>query len=221
METIRRNRHRGDVVSGLELKWRIPAQARRARLSLAPSTSSEPAALLSTLAQAAADEEVGPSQIVAEETADLSDVAANETVALGEAGVRRGRARHGISLFDNIETTHLLVENAISNRVLACGPDPSDIWDFAHRTSNVSRKPDLQDLPESIVITLNDFMLDALSLGNEDLEGYRLNAIRSLRTSFWISLGTSDEEREKKLNYLLEQKTFYCVQIRTCIAEAL
>ncbi|CAJ0601404.1 unnamed protein product [Cylicocyclus nassatus] len=102
-----------------------------------------------------------------------------------------------------------------------CGPDPSDIWNFAHRTSNVSRKPDLQDLPESIVITLNDFVLDALSLGNEDLEGYRLNSIRSLRTSYWISLGTSDEEREKKFNYLLEQKTFYCGQIRTCIAEAL
>ncbi|CAJ0602891.1 unnamed protein product [Cylicocyclus nassatus] len=67
-----------------------------------------------------------------------------------------------------------------------------------------------------------DFILDALSLGNEDSEGYRLNAIRSLRTSFWISLGTSDEEREKKkFNYLLEQKTFYCGQIRTCIAEAL
>ncbi|CAJ0591506.1 unnamed protein product [Cylicocyclus nassatus] len=222
------------------------------------------------------------------------------------------RSRHGISLFDNIETTRLLVENAISNRVLVnllltknrdlesqihvlrqicnkltsgisessstisfspdnlkkqhiikrsspfkelnlnellagytapsrvkhktslvindflrvifrqvCGPDPSDIWNFAHRTSNVSRKPDLQDLPESIVITLNDFVLDALSLGNEDLEGYRLNSIRSLRTSYWISLGTSDEEREKKFNYLLEQKTFYCGQIRTCIAEAL
>ncbi|CAJ0609833.1 unnamed protein product [Cylicocyclus nassatus] len=71
-----------------------------------------------------------------------------------------------------------------SNRLAIhdCGPDPSDIWNFAH----------------GIVSTLNDFIVDALSLGNEDLEGYRSNAIRSLRTSFWISLGTSDEEKKIK-----------------------
>ncbi|CAJ0593069.1 unnamed protein product [Cylicocyclus nassatus] len=102
-----------------------------------------------------------------------------------------------------------------------CAPDPSDIWNYAYRTSNISRKQDLIDLPESLTITLTDFALDALDLGHYDLQGYRLDALRNSRDSFWLSLGESDEERDKKFNILLEKKSYWSSQIGICISEAL
>ncbi|CAJ0590466.1 unnamed protein product [Cylicocyclus nassatus] len=99
--------------------------------------------------------------------------------------------------------------------------DPSDICNYAHRTSNISRKQDLIDLPESLTITLTDFALDALDLGHYDLQGYRLNALRNSRDSFWLSLGESDDERDKKFNSLLEKKSYWSGQIGICISEAL
>ncbi|CAJ0602820.1 unnamed protein product [Cylicocyclus nassatus] len=102
-----------------------------------------------------------------------------------------------------------------------CAPDPSDIWNYAHRISNISRKQDLIDLPESLTITLTDFALDTLDLGHYDLQGDRLDALRNSRDSFWLSLGQSDEERDKKFNILLEKKSYWSSQIGICISEAL
>ncbi|CAJ0605969.1 unnamed protein product [Cylicocyclus nassatus] len=102
-----------------------------------------------------------------------------------------------------------------------CAPDPSDIWNYAHRTSNISRKQDLIDLPESLIITLTDFVLDALDLGWRDLQGHRLNALRSSRDSWWLSLGETDDERDKKFNSLLEKKSYWSTQTGLCISEAL
>ncbi|CAJ0601205.1 unnamed protein product [Cylicocyclus nassatus] len=102
-----------------------------------------------------------------------------------------------------------------------CAPDPSDIWNYAHRTSNISLKQDLIDLPESLIITLTDFVLDALDLGWRDLQGHRLNALRSSRDSWWLSLGETDDERDKKFNSLLEKKSYWSTQTGLCISEAL
>ncbi|CAJ0599219.1 unnamed protein product [Cylicocyclus nassatus] len=102
-----------------------------------------------------------------------------------------------------------------------CAPDPSDIWNYAHRTSNISREQDLIDLPESLIITLTDFVLDALDLGWRDLQGHRLNALRSSRDSWWLSLGETDDERDKKFNSLLEKKSYWSTQTGLCISEAL
>ncbi|CAJ0598268.1 unnamed protein product [Cylicocyclus nassatus] len=75
--------------------------------------------------------------------------------------------------------------------------------------------------PVSVVYALNEFILDALDLGNEELEGYRLDAIKNSQSIFWITLGKSEEEREKRFDFLLKQKTVYCFKIRICIAKAL
>ncbi|CAJ0591686.1 unnamed protein product [Cylicocyclus nassatus] len=66
-----------------------------------------------------------------------------------------------------------------------------------------------------------DFLLDALNLGHYDLQGYRLDALRNSCDSFWLSLGESDEERDKNFNILLEQKSYWSSQIGICISEAL
>ncbi|CAJ0591822.1 unnamed protein product [Cylicocyclus nassatus] len=62
---------------------------------------------------------------------------------------------------------------------------------------------------------ITDFLLDALDLGHYDLQGYRLDALRNSRDSFWLSLGESDEERDKKFNSLLEQKSYWLVKLES------
>ncbi|CAJ0604641.1 unnamed protein product [Cylicocyclus nassatus] len=123
-----------------------------------------------------------------------------------------------------VENGFLKLENALvvsKSFLKICAPNPSDIWNYAHRTSNISRKQYLIDLPESLTITLIDFALDALDLGHYDLQGYRLDALRNSRDSFWLSLGESDDERDKKFNSLLEKKSYWSCQIGICISKAL
>ncbi|CAJ0596836.1 unnamed protein product [Cylicocyclus nassatus] len=103
----------------------------------------------------------------------------------------------------------------------ACAPDPSDIWNYAYRLSRVSRSSTLNDLPSVVIDTIADFILDALNLDSCVLHGSRLAFLRDSQDSFWLSLGESEEERERTFEELLERKSFWTNETRTLIAQAL
>ncbi|VDM74878.1 unnamed protein product [Strongylus vulgaris] len=120
---------------------------------------------------------------------------------------RSSRAPLGNKLtpkFENVKHDYVIQYGA-SFKI--CDPNPTSIWDFAYGVSNVSRDASLVSLPEATA--RSRFTLETLNLGNTELH------------PFWLSLGTTEIEREGKFKELLEQRSLWTMECRVCISEAL
>ncbi|KAL6734964.1 hypothetical protein Aduo_005450 [Ancylostoma duodenale] len=104
--------------------------------------------------------------------------------------------------------------------VVACEPAEA-IQGFSVRVSSKGgKKEELRDLPERIVSTLVDFMLEAMGIGQPELE--RTSQDLSQRpTEFWLGLGRNNAERGAALDYRKSCRMSWTPSCRVSISKAL
>ncbi|KAL6725929.1 hypothetical protein Aduo_007950 [Ancylostoma duodenale] len=104
--------------------------------------------------------------------------------------------------------------------VVACEPAEA-IQGFSVRVSSRGgKKEELRDLPERIVSTLVDFMLEAMGIGQPELE--RTSQDLSQRpTEFWLGLGRNNAERGAALDYRKSCRMSWTPSCRVSISKAL
>ncbi|EYB84303.1 hypothetical protein Y032_0319g2362 [Ancylostoma ceylanicum] len=98
---------------------------------------------------------------------------------------------------------------------------PTAIQKYSLRVcSRGGKKEELQDLPERIVSASVDFMLEAMGVGQPELERSAEELVEH-PTQFWLALGKNDVERGAALDYRKTCRMSWTPTCRVSVAKAL
>ncbi|CAJ0600334.1 unnamed protein product [Cylicocyclus nassatus] len=102
-----------------------------------------------------------------------------------------------------------------------CDP-PYEIWKYTYRATNSPRgENSLINLPEGISGTITEFIIDAVGLSHPYIIHGTLANLRNSEDGFWLALGDTEENREKRFKQLLRAKTTWYDNCKTCMTRSL